>query len=219
MPRKNSLKIYIENGFYHLYNRGVEKRNIFEDEQDYKAYLYYFKKYLGKQERLAKEDKPIVKENLHGKLELLAYCLLPNHFHLLVRQEDPRGITLLMNRLGTNYVMYFNKKYNRVGPLYQGVYKAVLIENESQLLHLSRYIHLNPGTSGLAKLKEVAQYPYSSYGDYLGKRRCSWVNPNEILGFFKTARRMSLSDYLSYQSFVEDYIDDYDFGNLVMEEH
>lgn len=160
MPAKNSLKIYTPNSYYHLYNRGVEKRIIFIDEQDYHVFLSYLKEYLIPKDELAlrkrladsntsyKEKDKILKalrmNNFSEEIFLVAYCLMPNHFHLLIKQSDELSIDRIMNSLGTRYTMYFNRKYKRVGPLYQDVYKAVLVRTDEQLLHLSRYIHRNP---------------------------------------------------------------------------
>ena len=142
---------------------------------------------------------------------------MPNHFHLLIKQRIKKGITKLMNRTGTNYSMYFNKRYERVGSLFQGVYKAVLIETESQLLNLSRYIHLNPFEIEKRNFKKLIDYSYSSYGDYLGRRKSEWVRTEEILSYFKTKRRRGLVDNLSYQSFVEDYKGGFDLSGITLE--
>ncbi len=212
MPARNIVKVYIENGFYHIYNRGVEKRNIFMDDQDYKVFLYFLKRYLTETPKSPDRIQPGWKADLFNKLSLIAYCLMPNHFHLLIKQLTKEAIIDFMRALANSYVRYFNEKYERVGALFQGAYKAVLIENDLYLLHLTRYIHLNPSEVPPVDrwhLKEfLREYPYSSYGDYLGKRNTSWVRPEEILTFFETAQRTSLKDFLSYQSFVEDYKED-----------
>lgn len=228
MPAKNVVKIYVEDGFYHLYNRGVEKRDIFLDDQDYRVFLHYLKVYLSpppvKKEEPFKTlplQRPL--NNFYQKIVLLAYCLKPNHFHLLLRQKPANGIEDFMRSLGTKYVQYFNKRYDRVGPLFQETYKAVLVESDEQLLHLSRYIHLNPLGENEDKkdypLKRIILDSYSSYAEYLGKRRTFWVEPKEILRFFKTAQKIHLKDILSYQSFVEDYAFDSKeyLGDLVLE--
>ena len=121
-----------------------------------------------------------------------------------------------MRAVCTNYVMYFNSKYERVGGLFQGKYKAALILDDPYLLHLSRYIHLNPSEGS----DPLIEYPYSSYSYYLGKRNSNWVKPEEILAFFKTAQKISLKDCLSYQSFVEDYKEGPEeiLGELTLEE-
>jgi len=209
VPSKNVIKTYVEDGYYHIYNRGVEKRTIFQDDQDYNTFSKYLKIYLEPQKDLGERrvkvnDKIYITiarplKNYHNKIELLAYCLMPNHFHLLVKQKDKNTMEFFMRSLLTKYSVYFNKKNNRVGSLFQGSYKAVLIDNEDQLLHVSRYIHLNP-----TKVSPL-QKAYSSYPDYLNLRKTPWLNTKIILSFFKNAQRNSLRDMLSYQSFVEDY--------------
>lgn len=218
MPSKNEVKEYKENSFYHLYNRGVEKRIIFLDEQDYSVFLSYLKTYiLPKDEKnlhnkLAdpkvnyKEKDKIIKllrlNNFHGNLELLAYCLMPNHFHFLVYQKTSDTIDKFMNSLITRYVMYFNKKYKRVGPLFQGLYKAVSVETDEQLIHLSRYIHLQSLASQGPPLR--GKQP-SSYLNYLKLISQEWVKPEKVLVHFKGGgiKLSSFSPVDSYKSFVE----------------
>jgi putative transposase len=212
MPAKNVLKTYVDEGYYHIYNRGVEKRKIFLDDQDYKVFLKYLKLYLDPPMEIPFRTvtignytfkapaKPL--KNYNNQLELLAYCLMPNHFHLLLKQKPRDTIEFFMRSLGTKYSTYFNKRYDRVGSLFQGPYKAVLIENDDYLLHLSRYIHLNPVKDSPLHMA------FSSYADYLGKRNTSWINTKTILVYFKTAQKTNFKDILSYQSFVEDYIQD-----------
>jgi putative transposase len=209
MPAKNSIKQFIEGGYYHLYNRGVEKRDIFLDEQDYSVFLHYLKKYLCPTPLEGSDPHPLSTE-----ISLLSFCLMLNHFHLFVKQNSINGITKLVRAVCTNYVMYFNKKYSRVGTLFQGKYKAVLVDNEAYFLHLSRYIHLNPYPESNPKL-----YPYSSYKYYLGQKQANWINTEEVLSFFKTAKKTHLNDHLSYESFVDDYrVNSKDFlGNLTLE--
>lgn len=226
MPAKNTLKPYIENSYYHIYNRGVEKRIIFIDEQDYRVFLSYLKVYLSPED-LRKGDsftniprrRPL--NNFYQKIDLLAYCLMPNHFHLLLKQKPADGIEKFMRSIGTKFVQYFNRRYDRVGPLFQNTYKAVLIESDEQLLHLSRYIHLNPlgDNKKESPLQARLLSVYSSYADYLGKRKTLWVQPKEISSFFKTAQRTNLKDILSYQSFVEDYSQPSEelLGDLILE--
>lgn len=196
MPAKNSVKQFIENGYYHLYNRGVEKRDIFLDDQDYSVFLSYIKQYLEPQ--IGSDPKSLAEE-----VDLIAFCLMPNHFHFIAKQKTIDGITKFIRAICTNYVMYFNKKYDRVGTLFQGKYKGVLLDNDAYLLHLSRYIHLNP-----TKIGSDPKKSFSSYDYYLGRRHAAWLKPNEILNFFKSAQKTSLKDCLSYESFVDDYIVD-----------
>lgn len=226
MPAKNVVKIYVTDGIYHVYNRGVEKRIIFSDAKDYKVFLSYLKVYLS-----SLPDKKITKEftlqgvtfkgvlrvpkNYHKKIKLLAYCLMPNHFHLLIQQASSELIGEFMQSLATRYTMYFNKRHKRVGTLFQGAYRAALIQEDSYLLHLSRYIHLNP-------LKYVADLSkaYSSYADYLGLRHTSWLGVDAILDFFKKGSLPGLRHINSYKAFVENTeIDSEEFlGELIIEE-
>ena len=203
MPSKNSTKTYVENGYYHIYNRGVERRLIFVNEQDYSVFLSYLKEYLlpkNEQELKQKLSDPNISSkekdrvlkslrmnNFNQEITLLAYCLMPNHFHFSVKQNSREGIDKFMNSLATRYTMYFNHKYKRVGSLYQDVYKAVLVTNDAQLLHLSAYIH---------KQALPTNQP-SSYPEYLGLRKTAWVHPEEILPFFSKE-----NPSLSYEGFV-----------------
>lgn len=217
MPGKNSLKIYVENGFYHIYNRGVEKRNIFIDEQDYRVFLSYLKLYLIPKEEsvnniennanLTLEEKNekisriLVLNNFFNKINLFCYALMPNHFHFELRQTNKKDIEVFMRSLITKYTVYFNKKYDRVGPLFQGRYKAVLIKSEEYLLHLSRYIHLNP-LDILNKDQSLVSYPWTSYSTYVNNFFVDWLDKDFILSYFKRNQSFSFD---SYQKFVESY--------------
>ena len=219
MPSKNTVKLYVNNGYYHIYNRGVEKRKIFQDEQDYSVFLNYLKSYLTPKEEKELRNKlqdqslsplerdSILRElrlnNFYGEVNLLSYCLMPNHFHLLVKQKSANSLDRFMNSLSTRYVAYFNKKYKRVGHLYQDVYKAVLVESNPQLLYLTAYIHRNPLylTPKLAKVAskgDPLQIQPSSYKEYIGLRKTDWINTEEILFYFSKT-----NSSLSYESFVK----------------
>lgn len=212
MPGKNVVKQYVGNGLYHIFNRGVEKRRIFIDAQDYGVFLGYLKEYLSlKDEKIlrstlanpkatSKEKDTILKKlrmnNFTDEIGLFCYCLMPNHFHLLVRQKSEMAIDRFVRSLCTRYAMYFNRKYKRVGSLYQGVYKAVLVGTTEQLLHVTRYIHRNPLSLQGETLQTLVQQP-SSYAEYLGKRKTSWINTQEVLANFS---KYNFS--LSYEAFV-----------------
>lgn len=196
MPAKNIVKVFVENGHYHIYNRGVEKRNIFLDEQDYAVFLSYLKSYLSPQDEFEKVFPSRKLKNFADDIDLLCYCLMPNHFHFLLRQHPLSAITDFVRSILTRYSMFFNRKYERVGGLFQGTYKAVEVRSEEQLVYLTHYIHRNPSRSN----PEVAeQYRYSSLGNYLGKIRQPWVKPDIILDLFSKRKAN-----LSYQSFVFD---------------
>lgn len=122
-------------------------------------------------------------------VDILAFCLMDNHFHLLLRQRKERGIVTFMQKLGTGYTNYFNKKYTRVGSLFQGRFKAVLLEKESHFLYLPFYIHANPlavlAPSERANpekaLQFLASYRWSSYPDYIGKKNVPSVTSRDFL--------------------------------------
>ncbi|MCL4419783.1 transposase [Patescibacteria group bacterium] len=227
MPAKNARKQYLENGYYHLYNRGVEKRTIFLDQQDYSVFLSYLKEYLiPKNEKALQEilsnsntsskekDKALKLlhlNNFYNEITLLAYCLMPNHFHFFIKQKNPNSIDKFMNSLCTRYTMYFNKKYKRVGSLYQGVYKAVLVSSEKQFLHLSRYIHKQALASQGEALRSWTGQP-SSYNEYLGLRKTQWIYPEEILSYFSNS-----NPSLSYEAFVKEAVDNMIIKNISLE--
>lgn len=231
MPAKNTVKQYSENCYYHLYNRGVEKRNIFLDNQDYSVFLHLLKYYLSPPD--LNNEHPFTNlsltgfnpvrlrpmQTLFGEIDLLGYCLMPNHYHLLVKQITRDGITQLTRKISTTYSMYFNHRYKRVGHLFQGIFKAALIQDDSYLLHLSRYIHLN--SNQVTGFNPVT-YPYSSYQYYLGIKNAFWVKPKFILAYFQSNINSSLfpKEINSYQKFVEDYMEDSEkyLGPLVLED-
>lgn len=126
-------------------------------------------------------------------VEILCYCLMPNHFHFLVRQLKDGGISQFVSQVSNSYTKFFNTKYDRVGALLQGVFSAVLVETDGQLVHLSRYIHLNPLVSDL--VKNLSTYKWSSYVEYVSGQGllCS---VSEILGYFASPA--------AYEKFVLD---------------
>lgn len=175
MPAKNVIKKYYDNAYYHAYNRGVEKRIIFYEDNDYKVFLNLLKRHLSTE--VHKDGRGNAYESYAGRVELLAFCLMPNHFHLLFYLDnDLTAVTELMRKVSGSYTIYFNKKYERVGHLFQGVYKASHIDSESYLQHISRYIHLNP--------TDFQAWEYSSWPYYAKGWRSDWVKPDRILEIF-----------------------------------
>jgi len=209
MPSKNSVKTYVVNGVYHIYNRGVEKRQIFLDDRDYNTFLYYLKSYLlpvDKQTKPPPSIKRLADFTLCHEIKLIAYVLMPTHFHLMIKQKTEKAMTELMRRLSNAYVEYFNKRYERVGALFQGRYKAVLIKEDDYLLHLTRYLHLNPFelfSSEKQPFTKLRNYQYSSFPDYIGARQTSWLKKDTIIKYFQdTQDKLGFS---TYQEFVEQY--------------
>lgn len=142
-------RIHTPGLYYHVFARGNNKDTIFFEDADYQRFLNNLEKY---------------REKLRYKL--YAYCLLPNHFHLLL-QVNTISLSKIMQSIMTAYTMYVNKKYKRVGHIFQGRYQCVIVEKDSYFLHVHRYIHLNPVQSGHASLPE--NYPRSSYVRYIHK--------------------------------------------------
>jgi putative transposase len=201
MPARNAVKIYLKDAFYHIYNRGVEGRSIFCDDQDYRIFLSYIKRYLTRITR--NEVPPRWRSDVVDKLQLVSYCLMPNHFHLLVKQKTSDGMTIFMKALMNSYVRYFNQKYKRVGGLFQGVFKAVEIAEETYLLHLTRYIHLNPLDLEGINFSRLEDY-FCSYGEYIGKRNTSWIHTKEIISMFGS-KLAGIESFSSYKDFVNKY--------------
>lgn len=227
MPNRNTVRRFTEGGIYHVYNRGVEKRNIFLDEQDYAVFLHLLKYYLspidpkGVHPLMEFQNFTVVRPrplaNIEKEVNLITYCLMPNHFHLILQQISVDGVTKLLRRVATTYSMYFNKRYKRVGYLFQGKYKAALVETDSYLLHLSRYIHLNP--SELTR-SDLVSYPYSSYKYFIGLAKAGWIKPDLILAYFDKSKLLPfLHKYPSYKNFVEEYPSNSEeiIGNLAIE--
>lgn len=207
MPSRNSIKQFDSDAMYHVYNRGNGKRDIFHDEQDYTVFLSFLKyALLSNGENHTKDylDRSVLRLNkaqrfnvrrtgLAGKLDLVAFCLMPNHFHLLLFQEEATAITKLLQSVCTGYAMYYNKRYGRSGRLFEGVYKASLIKEGSYWLHISRYIHLNPLDIGV----DFRSYAFSSYKYYVGQAQADWIKPD--LGMLNR-------DAKKYDSFLLDWL-------------
>ena len=219
--------VFANNEIYHVYNRGVEKRNIFLDNSDYFRFihdlyefndeepaenLYYkitaLKSYEVEPHKISKSQKETRKRKL--LVEIVAYCLMSNHFHLLMRQKAENGIVRFMQKLG-GYTMYFNQKHDRVGGLFQGRFKAVLLENQKHLMYLPHYIHLNPLDIKLPTWKNkknvntkkviefLDSYRWSSYLDFIGKKNFpSIISHNLFEELFESPKeyKKSLTEWL-----------------------
>lgn len=191
---------------YHIYNRGVEKRNIFLDEEDYFRFVHDLFEFndeapalnLAYHFKTKKQFKEVGLPKINRGprkllVELLIFCLMPNHIHLILKQKRENGITEFMRKLGTGYTNYFNQKRKRVGPLFQGKYKIVHLNRDSHFIHLPYYIHLNPldlkfpewGEGKIKNYKAVIKflesYRWSSFLDYIGKKNFPSVTQREFL--------------------------------------
>ena len=195
--------------FYHLYNRGTEKRIIFKDKRDYAHFLFLM--------YICNTTKSIELRNVgenfdRGEtiVDIGVYCLMPNHFHFLVREKTENGISKYMLKLMTAYTMYFNKKHNRIGKLYEGTFKSIHSDKDTYLKYLYSYIHLNPAkiiNSNWKKdkerdtktlLKYIFDYPYSSIKEYIDKN-FRIINPSPFPAYFEkiTDHKKELFEWLS----------------------
>lgn len=170
MPSRNIVKMYEVDTYYHLYNRGVEKRKIFLDNQDYAVFLGLLKRHLGEKPCIGSRGREYYW--LTNDVEVIAFCLMPNHFHLLLYQIEIGAITKLLQAVCSSYVTYFNEKYNRVGSLFQGNFKAIRVTRNNYLLHLTRYIHRNPAG--------YLDWEWSSLSYWLGEKSCYWIKPHRL---------------------------------------
>ena len=201
--------------YYHVYNRGVEKRNIFLDHFDHRRLLTSLTELNQEGPVLnfgrlsgAKLHSEFIRKDSCRLVNIVCYCLMPNHFHLIIEQLADRGISNFMHKIGTSYTNYFNKKYGRSGVLFQGTYKAKHIDNDAYLLHLSRYIHLNPlelmniSKTGLKDLKTLENYPWSSLSSYLGYSKKGGIDLESVIvkNQFQTIEQ--------YRDFLRSQIDD-----------
>lgn len=203
---------FSEGYFYHIFNRGVEKRIIFLDESDYERFLktMYYYQFKGPKPRFSthKKYKSLEFEKNPKIVEIVCYCLMPNHFHFCLKQLEKNGITEYMSKISNSYTKYLNKKYGRVGPLFQGGFQSVFIQNEEQLMHTSRYIHLNPYVAGL--VKNVKDWKYSSFNEYMIYPQKGLCNAEPVMCLFKDSQKyeefvVSHQDYAKELKLLEDY--------------
>lgn len=199
----------VTNEVYHVFNRGINRQPTFTNKREYQRAaesirFYRFSPALSLSKFLRLEN-----EKQHDALQLLekheplvrifCYCLMPNHFHLLVKQAVDKGIAKFLSNLQNSYTRYFNTKHERDGALFLDQFKAVRIETDDQLLHVSRYIHLNPYTGYVVgSFTNLEKYSWSSLQDYF-KNHGTFVETDFILGFFR--------DRNDYRQFVFDQAD------------
>ncbi len=234
MPSIYCQRIFVPGSYYHIYNRGAHQELLFRNSTDYQAFTeileYYILHPLGTPPSVvtrystAGYHRAIHKDPFFAQLSsstqkdihaynLICYCLMPNHFHLMVRQIDGNvTISNLMRRLCVGYAMYYNDKHHHSGTIFQGKYKNILVENEYQWLYLSKYIHRNPlhgkvGGDGQRTdlCTSLADYPYSSFPHYIGRRTEKWISSSEMLGRYKN------NAFQKYRDFV---LDGSDSGNI-----
>ena len=198
--------------FYHVYNRGINKQPIFRSIVDYQRALELIRFYqysdlhirYSKYQLLSNQRKQDFWQQLFNRPKLssiICYCFMPNHFHFLLEQKMDNGISKFIGNFQNSYTLFFNKKYKCSGPLLQGQFKALRIEDEKQFLHLHRYIHLNPYSSFVIKnLSDLSNYRWSSFPEYLEKDDRIICSIEKILSYFKNK-----DDYKSFILNQADY--------------
>ncbi len=177
MARRKIL--FLPNNYYHIYNRGAHQNNIFRTDADYKFLLKYVKKEI---ERCA--------------ITVVAYCLMDNHYHFLLRQNGDPEISQFMQAVFNIYTKAFNTKYKLSGTLFEGPFKAIHVDRSEYLLHLCRYIHRNPLDAGMVVKPE--QWDYSNYAEFIGKRNGDLVDKEFVKINFGTPE--------AYEDFVMNYV-------------
>lgn len=203
--------IFANNEIYHIFNRSIEQRPVFTHKKEYNRALTTldFYRFKNPPSRLSKalllenqkREEFFLRLKREGKklVEIISYCLMPNHFHFLLKQKANNGIPKFASNFSNSYTRYFNTKHKRIGPLFQGIFKAVRIENDEQLIHVSRYIHLNPVVSFIIKEELLDPYPWSSLPEYLGRQKEEICNKEIVLGLFPSKEK--------YRKFVHNQID------------
>ena len=176
--------------YYHVFNRGVNRGAIFLRQENWHFFFKRMRDFF-----------------LPEKVEVIAYCLMPNHYHLMVFLKDDDFGSKVMQPFMVSYTKAVNKQNQRVGPLFQGPFHAKLVKDDSHLLRLSRYIHSNPVRAKLVEKPE--DWVYSSYQDYLGLRQGRLSKPDVILEQFS-----SIDDY---RKFVEEGLEGYEAIQYLLE--
>lgn len=227
MPVKRPL--LVNNEIYHIVIRGVGDSLIFKDKSDYYRAIFSLYEFnttepieIRKQREKRKASKASGEQFSDTRemlVEILIFCFMPNHIHLLVRQIKNNGITQFMRKVGAGYAAYFNKKYNRKGHLFQGRFRAVHIEGDEQLKTVFVYIHTNPislveskwkekGIYNLEKvIKFLENYKWASYPDYIGRKNFPSVTKRDFLLEVmnkKEGCRKFVEDWVKYKKEVKD---------------
>lgn len=210
MSTKFMRKVEFKNGeYFHVYNRGVDKRDVFSDERDYVRFIKsmrefntteaaggLYEKYLREKHAIRTRTSNVQSGHLMSTplVSISAYCLNPNHYHFILKQQVDNGIKKFMQKLGNGYTKYFNHRNKRSGSLFQGVYKSVHIDSNEYFLYLSAYVNKNNFIHGYSNAEE--EWEYSSLPDYAGKRNGTLCDKGEILGQFN-------NDISQYKKFLD----------------
>ena len=203
--RKNPLA---NDNYYHVLNRSIAKFTIFNDEQDFNRLieiinLYRYPEFSYKYSAFLKLS-PIIQDAIIKQVtktkplvDVIAFCIMPTHPHLFLKQLQEKGISLYMSRVLNSYTKYFNAKYKRKGPLWEGRFKSVLVESDRQCLHLTRYIHLNPVSANLIERPE--DWLYSSYLEHIDKKKDGFCRFDNLFDITPIKYEKFVDDRIGYQ--------------------
>lgn len=212
---------FINNGIYHVFNKTIDNKKIFSDQSHCYLFLRLIRYYRSSLPRLSysafknlKSDlqlafeKDLDNSDFH-QVEIYAYCLMPNHFHLLLKQKSTQGVSRLMSDITNSFTRYFNLKNERKGPLFLHKFSAKPIMTEEQFMHVSRYIHLNPYSSGIVNDHDaLINYHWSSFQFYITKRDSNIINTDYLLKFFAHTKSRHAEFVLNHADYQRnlDYI-------------
>lgn len=196
---------------YHIFTRSIADFMIFNNAEEFDRMILLFRFYQIKtglkfsefiDSKIALQmgfdsALEIVSKNNSLLVKIIAYCLMPTHIHLVLKQQTDKGISIYMSNILNGYTRYFNTKHRRKGPLWESEFKNVLVKDDEQLLHLTRYIHLNPATANLTKKPD--DWIFSSYKEYLSRTNFSICSYKDILEINPSSYRKFVNDRIGYQ--------------------
>ncbi|MCX6806763.1 MAG: transposase [Candidatus Berkelbacteria bacterium] len=218
--RKDQLE---SNYYYHIFSRSIAKYTVFNDGEDYSRFieifeLYRYKDFNYQYSKFTRLD-PVTQSKIIGSLqaendvfvEIIAFCLMPTHIHFLLKQVSDQGISKFMSNILNCYSRYFNIKHKRIGPLWSGRFKSVLINTDEQLLHLTRYIHLNPTSEEL--VVKPGDWHNSSYNDYIDISNSTLIQYSNLFSISPKEYKSFVMNHKDYQKelskikslIIEDY--------------
>ena len=197
--------------FYHIYSRSIAGFIVFNNPDEYSRMidifsLYQYRDFNHKYSRFADLDFTLqaeirtdLEKSSSKYVDIVAYCLMPTHLHLILKQSEDGGISTFISKTLNSYTRYFNIRHKRIGPLWEGRFKNVFVENDEQMIHLTRYIHLNPSSASIVNYP--IEWPHSSYGEYI--ELDSVLNPiclyREILDIVPSEYKRFVNDYKDFQ--------------------
>lgn len=210
----NRKLVFANDEIYHIFNRGVEKRPTFTNkrELDRGVLTLDFYRYADLSVKLSQfltlpydQKESLIKsmkKDSKKLVDIISYCLMPNHFHFLLRQKIEKGISIFISNFTNSYTRFFNTKHERIGPLFQGIFKAIRILSDEQLMHVSRYIHLNPVSSYIIEPTDLESYHWSSYPEYINLSANDICDKETVLDLFSSKDAAK-----KYKQFVLDQVD------------